>query len=105
MARFLLQKFVMLNMILASFLVEKWGTLERARRYVYKNLNLDYHVSVHFDIFKLLKNEESFGKSFFLFSAKCFNRNCNFLFQKILNFLSCILLFLNIMKFRRLKTN
>ena len=53
MARFLLQKFVMLNMILASFLVEKWGTLERARRYVYKNLNLDYHVSVHFDIFQV----------------------------------------------------
>ena len=54
MARFLLQKFVMLNMILASFLVEKWGTLELARRYVYKNLlNLDCHVSIHFGIFQV----------------------------------------------------
>ena len=38
--------------------------------------------------FRLLKIEESFGKSFsFSFSAKCFNRNFKYLFQKLLKFL------------------
>ena len=47
--------------------------------------------------FKLLKNEISFGKRFsFPFSAKCFDRNFKCLFEN---------LFLNIMKFRRFKTN
>ena len=46
-----LQKFVILNMITDSFLAEKWGTLERARRYIYKNLlNLDCHESIHFGV-------------------------------------------------------
>ena len=36
-AKFFLQKFVILNMITDSFLVEKWRTLERAGKYVCKN--------------------------------------------------------------------
>ena len=53
------------------------GTLKRARRYVCKNLlNMDCQNSIRFGIFKLLINEESFGKSFsFPFSAKYFDRN------------------------------
>ena len=36
------------------FLVEKWGTLERARRYVCKNLsNLDRQDSIRFDIYQV----------------------------------------------------
>ena len=36
------------------FLVEKWGTLERARKYVFKNLlNLDCQGSIRFDIFQV----------------------------------------------------
>ena len=63
-------------MITDSFLVEKWGTLERARRYVWKNLsNLDCQDSIRFNIYQVA-NEESFGKSFsFSFSAKYFDRN------------------------------
>ena len=38
MANFFFQMFVIFNMIPDSFLVEKWGILEAARRYVYKNL-------------------------------------------------------------------
>ena len=56
--------------------------------------------------FKLLKNEESFGKSFYFpFSEKCFDRNFKCLFQKPLNFLNCTLRFLNIRKFRRFETH
>ena len=37
-----------------SFWVKKWGKLERARRYVYKNLlNLDCQDSIHFGIFQV----------------------------------------------------
>ena len=37
-----------------SFLVEKWGTLERARKYVFKNLlNLDCQGSIRFGIFQV----------------------------------------------------
>ena len=37
-----------------SFLVKKWGKLERARRYVYKNLlNLDCQDSIRFGIFQV----------------------------------------------------
>ena len=69
-------------MVTDLFLVEKWGTLERAKRYVYKNLlNLNCQDSICFGIFKLLKNKESFGKSFsFPFSAKYFDRNFKYLF-------------------------
>ena len=36
------------------FLVEKWGTLERAWRYACRNLlNLDCQDSIHFDIFQV----------------------------------------------------
>ena len=65
-----------------SFLVEKWGTLERARRYIWKNLvDLDCQDSIRFGIFKLLIIEKSQGKSFsFPFSAKCFDRNFRCLF-------------------------
>ena len=42
MAKFFLQKLIIFNMITDSFLVEKWRTLERAKRYVSKTfLNLD----------------------------------------------------------------
>ena len=94
MAIFFLQKFVTFNMITDSLLVEKWGTLERARRYVCKNLlNVDCQDSICSAFFKLFKNEESFGKSFsFPFSAKCFERNFKC-------FLSCTLPFLNVLKF------
>ena len=54
MARFSLQKFHIFNMITDAFLVEKWGTLERARRHVCKNtLNLDCRDSNCFGIFQV----------------------------------------------------
>ena len=46
--------FVIFNMITDSFLVEKWGTLERARRYVCKNLlNLDCENSIRFGTYQV----------------------------------------------------
>ena len=46
--------FVIFNMILGSFLVERWGTLERPRRYAYKKLsNLDCQDSIRFGIFQV----------------------------------------------------
>ena len=76
MARFFLQKFVIFNMITDSFLIEKWGALERARRNVWINSsNLDCQDSIRFNIYQVA-NEESFGKSFsFPFSAKYFDRD------------------------------
>ena len=60
-------------MITDSILVEKWGTLEVVRRVVRMVFILA--------VLKLLKNEESFGESFFFqFAAKCFNRNFKYLF-------------------------
>ena len=54
MAEFFLQKFVIFNMITDDILVEKRGTLERARRIVWKSLlNLDCQVSIPFDIFRV----------------------------------------------------
>ena len=54
MAKFFLQKFVIFNMIANSFLEEKYGTSERASRYVYKNLlNLNCQVSIRFGIFQV----------------------------------------------------
>ena len=54
MAKFFLQEFVIFNLIIDSFLVEKWGTLERATRYVYKNLlNLDCQDSIRFGIYQV----------------------------------------------------
>ena len=60
-------------------LVEKTGT---CKEHLCKCiLNLDCQNSIPFGIFKLLKNEESFGKNFsFSFSAKCFDRNLKYLF-------------------------
>ena len=53
MAKFFLRKFSIFIMITDSFLAEKWGTLERARSYVCKNLlNLDCQVSILFGIFQ-----------------------------------------------------
>ena len=78
MVKFFLQKFVIFNTITDSFLVEKWWTLERARRYVCKNLlNLYCLGSIRFGIFQVAYNwGKSFGKSFyFLFSAKCFDNS------------------------------
>ena len=54
MAKFFLQMFLIFNMIPDSFLVEKWGALERVRRYIYKNLlNLNCQDSIHFGIFQV----------------------------------------------------
>ena len=54
MAKFFLQKFVIFNMITDSFLLEKRAALERAKRYVCKNLlNLDCQDSIHFGIFQV----------------------------------------------------
>ena len=70
------RKYFIFNSITDSFLVEKWGTLERARRYVCKNvLNLNCQDSICFAFLKLFKNAESFEESFsFPFSTKCFDR-------------------------------
>ena len=74
MATFLLEMFVIFNMITDLFLVEKWGTLERAKRYVCFRI---VFVLASFNF----ENEESFGKSsYFPFSAKCFDRNFKYLF-------------------------
>ena len=52
MTNFFLQKFVIFNMITDSFLVEKWGTLERAKMYVCKSLlDLDCQGSIRLGIF------------------------------------------------------
>ena len=52
MDKFFLQKFVIFNMITDSFLAEKRGTSERAKRFACKNLsNLDCQDSIHFGIF------------------------------------------------------
>ena len=52
MANFVLQRFVIFNMITDSFLVEKWGTLERAKRYVCKSLlDLDCQGSIRLGMF------------------------------------------------------
>ena len=54
MAEFFLQKFVIFNVITDSFLVEEWGTLEDARKYVCNNvLNLDCQESIRFGIFQV----------------------------------------------------
>ena len=65
-----LQKFDIFNMITDSFLVEKWGTLEPARKHVCKNLlNLDCQGSIRFGIFpSCLKMKNHLGRvSFFHF--------------------------------------
>ena len=52
MANFVLQRFVIFNMITDSFLVEKWGTLERAKTYVCKSLlDLDCQGSIRLGMF------------------------------------------------------
>ena len=54
MAKFFLHKFVIFNMNSDSFLIEKSGTLEIARRYDCKNLlNLGCQESIRFDIFQV----------------------------------------------------
>ena len=54
MAKFFLEKFVIFNIITGFFLLEKRVTLERARRYVWKNLlNLDCQDSIRFGIFQV----------------------------------------------------
>ena len=84
MAIFFLQKFVIFN-IFRSFFIRGIGTVERPSRYVCKNvLTLGCQDSVCFAFFKLLKNEESFWKSFSCpFSAKCFDGNFKYLLLKI----------------------
>ena len=87
MAKFFLQMFVVFNMITDSFLVEKRRTLKRARRYVCKNL-LYFDISIFVLTFiQLLRNKESFGKSFSVsFPAKYSDRNLKCLFEKLSNF-------------------
>ena len=54
MTKFFLQKFVIFNMMTDSSLVEKLGTLERARRYICKELlNLDCQDSIRFGVFQV----------------------------------------------------
>ena len=54
MFKFFLQKLVILNMITDPFLVEKWGTLEVARRQDYKNvLNSGCQDCIRFGIFEV----------------------------------------------------
>ena len=54
MAQFFLQKFVIFNVITDSVLVEEWRTLERAWRYVCKNLlNIDSQYSIRFGIYQV----------------------------------------------------
>ena len=65
MTIFFLQKFVNFSMIADSFLVEKWGTLEHAKRYVCKNLlNLDCQDSVCFAFSSWLKVNNYLGRVF-----------------------------------------
>ena len=67
MAKLFLQKFVIFNMITNPFLVEKWGTLERARRYVCKNLlNLDCQDSVCFNIYQVANKGRIIWEEFLL---------------------------------------
>ena len=55
MAKFFPQKFVIFSMITDSFLVEIRGALERAMRYVFKNLlNLYCQNSIRFGIFQVV---------------------------------------------------
>ena len=69
MAKLFLQKFVILNMITDSFLVDKWRTLEHVSRYVCKNLlNLDCQDSIRFCIYQVA------------YKAKYFDRNCKCFF-------------------------
>ena len=52
--KFFLQKFVTFVMIVDSFVVDKWGTLERAGRYVWKNsFNLVCQYSIRSVIFQV----------------------------------------------------
>ena len=90
-------KFAIFNMITYCSLVPKWGTLERAGRYVCKNIwNLNCQDSIYLTFFKFFKNEESTGKNFSSScSPRCFDTNFKCLFQKMLNFLPCTLTFLN----------
>ena len=67
MAKLFLQKFVIFNMITNPFLVEKWGTLERARRYVCKNLlNLDCQDSIRFNIYQVANKGRIIWEEFLL---------------------------------------
>ena len=67
MAKLFLQKFVIFNMITTPFLVEKWGTLERARRYVCKNLlNLDCQDSIRFNIYQVANKGRIIWEEFLL---------------------------------------
>ena len=49
MPKFSFQKFSIFNMITDSFLIGKWETIERAKRYVY----LDFQGSVRFSTFQV----------------------------------------------------
>ena len=92
MAKLFLQMFVIFNMITDSFLVKKGGTLEHARKYVYKNFIFIVRIVFVLVFIELLINKESFGKSFsFSFAAKYFDRNFKYFFEKLSNFLYIVL--------------
>ena len=55
MVKLIHQKFVIFNMIIDSFLVEKWETLEVARRYDWIHLlHLGCQDSIRFGIFQVV---------------------------------------------------
>ena len=59
--KFILQKFVIFNVITDCFLTRKWGTLEHARRDIWI---LDCRILLLLAFFKLLENKASIRKSF-----------------------------------------
>ena len=82
-----------------TILVEKQGTLERARRYVCKNLlNLDYQDSIRYDISQVTYKWRITWKELFLspshFLQNVLIKTSDVCFKKLLNFLSCICHFL-----------
>ena len=74
MAKFFFQKFIISSMIAYSFLIEKWGRLDNARRYDCRNvLNLGCQDSICFGIFQvILKRRIILGELLHLIFCKMF---------------------------------
>ena len=89
MAKFFLQKFFIFNTIVDSFLEEKQGTVELARRYVCKNLlNLDCQDSTRCGIHQVAYKWRITYEEFLLpIFCKMFDRNFRFLFSKTFKFI------------------
>ena len=112
MAKCFLQKcFLIFNTITDSFEVEKWETLEHVKSYTSKNVLLLIltiiklkNYSICFGLFQVVCKWIVIWEKFLLpIFYKMLWSKC--LFQKLLNFLSCLMPFLNAMKFRRFKTH